>query len=110
MARAKKSTCNHGPTIKRLTNTILVLIAVFLIAYHHQGRQLADYEARFLALSIKAGQMHVETLRQKVDWLTVLTQHGIIDPLELETARNHYTRAVQTERTKQQNWRARYGY
>ncbi|MDJ0841804.1 MAG: hypothetical protein QNK37_35200 [Acidobacteriota bacterium] len=97
-------------TIKHLTNALLVLIVVFAIAYHYQGRQLADYENRFMALSVKSSQLYLETMRQKVDWLTVLAEHGIIDPLELETATNNYHQAMQREQRKREGWRSKYGY
>ena len=107
---AKKEPTKQERTIKHLTNALIILITVFGIAYHHQGRKLADHEARFLALSVKSSQLYLETLRQKVDWLTVLTEHGIIDPLELETAVNNYRHAQTREARKRKAWRARYGY
>ena len=94
---------------KRLLNLVLVLIAFGLILFHHQGRVIARYEAHFETLSIKSGQLYLASLRQKIDYLSILAEHDIIDPAEWEAARDAYAEAVRKEKRKVAMMREKHG-
>ena len=96
----------HG----RSTWILSFLVVVLLLGFHHQSRKLARYEAEFVSLSLKSGQLYLATLRQQIEWLTLLTEHGIVDPVELENAEETYRQAVHKEDRKAGILRERHGY
>ena len=53
----KQKPSRNERTIKRLTNALILVIAIFIITTHHLGGKLDDYEARFVALSVKSSQL-----------------------------------------------------
>ena len=108
----KKTIPKPSPLARKnriLTNLVLVLIAVGVVVVHYQSRRCARYEARFVALSMKSGQLYLETLRQKIEYLTILAEHGIVDPGELHATQRQYRQALEKERRKAALLRRKYG-
>ena len=93
---------------RRLRRILALVVILGITLVHHQQQSINDYERDFTALHIKTGQLYIATLRQKIEYMSILAENGIIDVSELNEAQNVLNQAVDTERTKAVEMRRRY--